>query len=295
MMHAIEVDNLDLYYGGEVQALDGVSFALDGGKIYGLLGRNGAGKSSLLSILAAFRRPSGGEVRIGGQPVWENAAVMRDICLIRETADTVEHSESVVAAFDFAAHMRPRWDAEYARELIEKFEIPDRDKISELSRGKRAALWVILGLASRAPVTLFDEPYIGMDAPSRYIFYEEILSDFIEHPRTIVVSTHLIEEVASLFEEVVIIDRGTLVLHEDADTLRARGVAVTGPAEQVDQFVEGMTVLNSKQLGPTRSVMVYGNLGDDERRRARGAGLELEALPLQDLFVHLTRPAGGAG
>ena len=191
--------------------------------------------------------------------------------------------------------MRPRWDDEYARELIEKFEIPDRDKISELSRGKRAALWVILGLASRAPVTLFDEPYIGMDAPSRYIFYEEILSDFMEHPRTIVVSTHLIEEVASLFEEVVIIDRGTLVLHEDADTLRARGVAVTGPAEQVDQFVEGMTVLNSKQLGPTSSVMVYGNLGDDERRRARGAGLELEALPLQDLFVHLTRPAGGAG
>ncbi|MGH2534681.1 MAG: hypothetical protein ACRDJW_20675 [Thermomicrobiales bacterium] len=141
---------------------------------------------------------------------------------------------------------------------------------------------------------MFDESYIGMDAPSRYTFYEELLADFIAHPRTIVVSTHLIEEVASLFEQVVIIDKGRLVLQEDAEALRARGAAVIGPAAAVDQFVTGLTVLNVKHLGPTKSAMVYGDLDDARRQQARAAGLEIGPIALQDLFVHLTAPTGDA-
>lgn len=288
MTLGIQVRNVSMQYSDEVKALDDVSFDLQGGKIYGLLGRNGAGKSSLMAVMAAFRKPTSGEVLVNGQPVWENPAVTREICLIREAADTVEHSEPVEAALDFAAYMRPNWDMDYARQLLERFEVSERTKINALSRGKRAALWVILGLASRAPITMFDEPYIGMDAPSRYIFYEEILNDFMAHPRTIIVSTHLIEEVARLFEEVVIIDRGRLVLQEDTDTLRARGVAVTGRVEAVDQVVNGMPILNTRQLGPTKSVVIYGDLDPERRSLARSAGLELGPVPLQDLFVHLT-------
>jgi len=291
MTLSIAVRDLRLCY-GDVTALDDLTFALDGGKIYGLLGRNGSGKSSLLSLLAAFRRPSAGEVRIDGRPVFENGPLTRQICLIRETGDTIDDDEPVKSALSFAQAMRPNWDAAYAAALVDRFQIPRDQHICKLSRGKRAALGIVLGLAARAPLTMFDESYIGMDAPSRYTFYDELLADFMAHPRTIILSTHLIEEVSRLFEEVLIIDAGRLVLHEDAETLRARGAAVTGPAAVVDLFVEGLTVLSERQLGRTKSAMVYGGVDAARRQRAHTAGLDLEPIALQDLFVHLTEPAG---
>jgi ABC-2 type transport system ATP-binding protein len=113
------------------------------------------------------------------------------------------------------------------------------------------------------------------------------------HPRTFVISTHLIEEVSSLFEEVVIIDSGRLVLHDDADALRSRGVAITGPAEVVDSFVNGHTVLGVRQLGPTKCTTIYGAIDEALRERARAAGLDLGPVGLQDLFVHLIQRPGG--
>ena len=287
----IELEDVHLDYCGTT-ALEGVSVGLEGGKIYGLLGRNGAGKSSLLSLVAAFRRPSAGSVRVGGRPVFEQPDVVSQICLIRETGDTVDAGEPVSEALAFAARHRRSWDADYADRLVDRFELPRGTHIGKLSRGKQCALGVTLGLATRAPVTMFDESYLGMDAPSRYAFYDELLSDYMAHPRTVVVSTHLIEEVSSLFEEVLILDRGRLVVHEQAETLRSRGVSVTGPAPRVDRFVADLgpdaTVLGTQQLGPTKSTAVYGDLDDDRRAAARSAGLDLGPISLQDLFVHLT-------
>jgi ABC-2 type transport system ATP-binding protein len=288
----IAVENLTLRY-DDVTALDDLTFSLDGGKIYGLLGRNGSGKTSLLSVLAAFRRASTGQVRVGGQPAYENPAITRQICLIREGGDTVEQDwpdNRISDMLAFAAYLRPNWDADYAAALLERFGLSPDTRIPALSRGKRSALAVLLGLATRTPVTMFDEAYLGMDAPSRYAFYDELLTDFMERPRTIIVSTHLIEEVSSLFEEVLIIDRGRLVLHEETDRLRARGAAVTGPADVVDRFADGLTVLGKKTLGPTKSVMVYGALDDAYREQAHRAGLDVAPIPVQDLFVHLTEP-----
>ena len=296
MTPSIEVERLTLRY-DDVTALDDLSFSLHGGKIYGLLGRNGSGKTSLLSVLAAFRKATAGQARVDGRAVFENRAVTRQICLIREGADTVAQDwpdNRVEDALAFAAYLRPTWDAAYADTLLERFGLSPRTRIPALSRGRRSALAVLLGLASRAPLTMFDEAYLGMDAPSRYAFYDELLADVMAHPRTIVVSTHLIEEVSSLFEEVVILDQGRLVLHEQADLLRSRGAAVTGPAEAVDRFADGLTVLGRRTLGPTASVMVYGAMDDADRQQARHAGLDIGPLALQDLFVHLTEPKEAA-
>lgn len=149
-----------------------------------------------------------------------------------------------------------------------------------------------LGLASRAPVTIFDEAYLGMDAPSRYTFYEELLNDYMETPRTFILSTHLIEEVGSLFEEVLILDQWRLIMHEETEALRARGATISGPGEMVDRFVEGLTVLGEQTLGKTKSVTVFGELTEDRHRRANAEGLELGPVSLQDLFVHLTKKRG---
>lgn len=273
---------------GEVVALDNLDLKLEGQKIIGLLGRNGSGKTTLLSILAGFRKQTSGDVMINGQPVFENAAVVRDIALIREAGDTVEESEKVKEALRFAEYLRPNWDMDYAKQLLERYEVSENSKLDQLSRGKRSAVGIALGLASRASLTMFDETYLGLDAPSRYVFYDEILRDYMEHPRTFILSTHLIEEVSRIFEEVVIIDRGKVLLHDDSASLQARGMAITGPQDRVDAFIAGRTVIGERQLGRTKSAMLYGHLTRTDQEHAREAGLELEPLDLQDLFVYMT-------
>ncbi|MDG4764250.1 ABC transporter ATP-binding protein [Solwaraspora sp. WMMD406] len=282
----IETRDLTIRYGDTI-AVDSLDLTLAPGKIYGLLGRNGSGKTSLLAVLSAFRRATSGTVRIGGADPYENAAIMSQIAFVRDRVDA-QDTDRVGCILDLAATLRPNWDADYAKRLVERFDLPMRKRLNGLSRGMKSALSVTLGLAARAPLTIFDEAYLGLDAPSRYAFYDEVLADYLAHPRTIVLSTHLIEEVGSLFEEVVILHRGRLVAHEETETLRARGTTVTGPAAAVDAFVAGRTVLGSQQLGGTRSTTIFGTVDDGDRAAARTTGLELGPIGLQDLFVHLT-------
>lgn len=314
MTVTIEVDQLQVRY-GDVTALDGVTCTLAGDKIYGLLGRNGAGKTTLLSALAAFVPASGGTVRTldaadpiepylptdyrpartDGQPVFETPAITRQLCLIRTTCDTLGRFVRISAALEFAARLRSNWDADYAAKLLDRFELSPRKRIGALSTGQRSALGVTLGLASRAPVTMFDESHLGMDAPSRYAFYDELLADFAAHPRTMIISTHLIDEVSALFEDILILDKGRLVLHESADELRTRGSSITGPAAAVDQFTDrftdGLTVLGQQTFGRTKSVTVFGELDDNTRRQAATDDLDIGPIGMQDLFVHLTQPS----
>lgn len=285
MSFAVEVRDLSVRYGRST-ALEGVSLRLEPGVIYGLLGRNGAGKTSLLSTIAAFQRASSGTVLVDGEDPYENARVMAGTCLVREGGDFPE--ERVKGVLDFAARLRPLWDAELAARLVDRFELPLDKKVTQLSRGKRSALGVVVGLASRAPLTMFDEAYLGLDAPSRYAFYEALLEDYAEHPRTIVLSSHLIEEVERLFERVIILDKGAVLLEEEAESLRSRGRTVTGPQEVVEDFVAGMRVVGRAQLGRTLQATVLGDLPPGAEQRAVEAGLELGSVPLQDLFVHLT-------
>jgi ABC-2 type transport system ATP-binding protein len=219
---ALEVDKLRLRY-GEVTALDDLTFALAGGKVHGLLGRNGAGKTSLLSVLAAFRKPTAGTVRIGGQPVFENPRVTRQVCLVGETGGPADTGDSVKETLSIAQRLRPAWDADYAAALVERFGLPLRGKLGALSLGQRSALGITVGLAARAPLTMFDEPHLGMDAPSRQRFRDELQADLRAHPRTVIVSTHLAEELSPLFAEVVVIDNGRLVAHEQAGLRRPPG------------------------------------------------------------------------
>ncbi|NLT54943.1 MAG: ABC transporter ATP-binding protein [Actinomycetales bacterium] len=285
----VEVRQLRLSYGRTV-ALDDLSLSLPGGRVYGLLGRNGAGKTSLLSVLAGFRRASAGEVLVSGEPVFENSRITRQVCLIRESGDVGDGDDRVKETLDIARHLRPSWDAEYARRLVDRFGVPLDRKVKDLSRGQRSALGIVVGLASRTPLLMFDEAHLGLDAPSREAFQEELIAEVGASPRTVVVSTHLIEEQAPLFEEVLILDRGRLVVQEETDTLLARGTTVTGHAAAVETFTAGMTTLGERRLGRTVEVTVFGDLDDADRVRAGQAGLDLTPMALQDLFIHLTDP-----
>lgn len=286
----VKVKNLNLNYGAHA-ALKNITFELNEPKIYGLIGRNGAGKTSLLTFLASFHEPTTGSITINGEIPFENAKIMQQVSFLYDK-DYKEESDKALAMLQYVQRYRPNFDMEYAEYLIKRFKLDTTKPIKGYSKGMQSALNVIIGLASRTPITIFDEVYLGMDAPSREIFYNELLKDQQNYPRIIILSTHLVSEMDHLFDEVMILNEGELVLHEGYDSLISQGVSITGNGELVDEFVQAKKQISVQQLGATKSVMVYGELSDQERKVAIDKGLEIGQVSLQDLFIHLTKEDG---
>lgn len=194
--HAIRTTGVEVGYGSTVAVAD-VDLELAPNRIHGLLGRNGAGKTSLLSALASLRPVRSGEVLVGEVAPFEDERMTEDVCLIRESGDFIT-DERLRTNLDLCEVARPRFDRGYAERLLDELGIDLRKKPTSLSRGQASAFGAVVGLATRAPVTMFDEVHLGMDAPTRQRFYDELLTDFAEHPRTVLLSTHLISEIEHL-------------------------------------------------------------------------------------------------
>ncbi|MBF6414596.1 ABC transporter ATP-binding protein [Nocardia cyriacigeorgica] len=276
---------------GSVTALEDVTLDLRANTIYGLLGRNGAGKTTLMQVMTGQAFQTAGEVRIFGHTPHENTEVLRRISFIKESqaypADyKVKH---VLAA---ARHLLRDWDEDFARELLRDFDLPTDRKVKKLSRGMTSALGVTIGLASRAPLTFFDEPYLGLDAVSRQLFYDRLLADYAEHPRTVVLSTHLIDEVADLLEHVLLIDRGRLVVDAPADDLRDSAMTVSGLTTDVDSFLGGRPELRRESLGNQARVVLRTEDRADDIAHAKSLGLLVEPVSLQQLIVETTNLRG---
>ncbi|TVR90882.1 MAG: ABC transporter ATP-binding protein [Spirochaetaceae bacterium] len=275
---------------GKTVALDSVSTSIEPGLIYGLIGRNGAGKTTLLSLLASYRRPSTGSVHVQGDDPFEDAARMSLVHFVF-ARDVSDESDTVEETLKHCARYRKDFDIDLAMDLARRFGLDRKKSLSELSLGMQSAVSAVEGLASGAPLTLFDEVHHGMDAPSRNLFYNTILDQRAATGRTFVLSTHLVSEAAYLFDQVLILHNGSLLFDEPQDTLLERGTTVTGEAGAVEQFTADKTVIDNKRLGPTAAVMLYGVLSDQDRAAAEATGLECAPASLQDLFIHLTEPA----
>ena len=231
-------------------ALDDINIAISGGTITGLLGRNGAGKTTLLRILAGHEFPSSGSVRVLGAPPAENEDVLRRLVFVRE--DQAYPDIKVGQALRAASWFYPNWDSALASSLLDDFGVRASKVVKKLSRGQRSALGITIGLAARAEVTLFDEPYAGLDAVARQVFYDRLLADFAEFPRTVLLSTHLIDEAAALFEGVIVIDKGRVVLDAPADVLRGVATRVSGPCLAVDALAGGLRCGSGGGSAPRR-------------------------------------------
>jgi ABC-2 type transport system ATP-binding protein len=264
-------------------ALTDVSLAVQPLAITGLLGRNGAGKTTLMRLITGLEFPTSGTIEVFGQPPAENDAVLRRMIFIRE--EQVYPNLTVGQAVRIASWFYPRWSQDLAEQLLTDFELPARRSLRKLSRGMRSAVGAVIGLAARAELTLFDEPYAGLDAVARQLFYDRLLADYAECPRTVVLSTHLIDEVADLLEHVVMLDHGRVVLDAPADDVRGTAVTVSGPASAVDQFADGLPVWHRQQLGGRAVVTVAGPLDPGAQARASHLRVTLEPLSLQQLLV----------
>lgn len=287
MNQIVELKRLTKAY-GEFKAVNEISLTIEPNKIYGLLGRNGAGKTTIMHMLTAQLFPTSGELRVFGEEPYENAGVLSRICFIKESQKYPE-TYRVQDVLDIAAYTSPNWDREYALELTEAFRLPLKRKMKKLSRGMLSSVGIIVGLASRAPLTIFDEPYLGLDAVARSLFYDKLLEDYAEHPRTVILSTHLIDEVSRLLEHVFVLDSGKLIIDEDADALRDRAFAVAGQSAAVEAFMAGRTVLNRESLGGLATAAGIGRLKPEDRKYAAELGLELAPVSLQQLIVYMTK------
>jgi ABC-2 type transport system ATP-binding protein len=288
MTTVVEATGLTKKY-GRFTAVDDATFTIEENRIYGLLGRNGAGKTTIMQLLTAQVFATGGSVRVFGQSPVENAAVLGNTCFIKES-QTYPEEFRPKHVFASAPWFFPNWDAELAERLIADFRVPLNRRIKKLSRGQLSAVGVIVGLASRAPLTFFDEPYLGLDAVARQIFYDRLLEDFGEHPRTIVLSTHLIDEVSDLLEHVIVIDDGRIIIDQESEELRGSATTVSGTRSAVDAFVTGREIIHRTGLGGLASATLTG-LDPTDRAAAAAAGLDLSPVSLQELIIHTTHLA----
>lgn len=280
---AIEVRSVSRRFGRTV-AVDDVTFQVPTGSVCGLLGRNGAGKTTLMSLISGQDRPSSGSVRVVGEDPFENRRVLASLSFVRDNQRypdeyRLRHVLAVAPRFHAA------WDADLADRLVDTFRLPSKPAVKKFSRGQLSALGIVLGIASRAAVTIFDEPYLRLDATARAAFYDALLQDYSEHPRTVLVSTHLIDEMEALLQEVVIVDRGRLLRADTVEDLAGAAFTVSGLVRPTTEFAGDRRVLRRHQVGGLLSLTVEGRISRAEWEGARNAGLEVQPARLQELVA----------
>lgn len=285
-MSFVEVKNITKNY-GRVNALNNVSVLFEENKICGLLGRNGAGKTTLLNLITGKIFPDSGQVFIDNENVKENdAALSKVYCMSEQTL--YPEGMSVKNALGWTKEFYPDMDCKYAEELAAKFSLNTKKKIKTLSTGYDSVFKIIAALSCNAPVLLLDEPVLGLDANFRDLFYRELLACYSRQPRTIVISTHLIEEAADVIEKVVIIKNGEIIINDMTQNVLTKGYTVTGPAQTVDSFIARRNVLGTDILGGIKSAYILESIRPDNVPD----GIEVSRMRLQNLFIHLTNNGG---
>ena len=263
------------------------------GKIYGLLGRNGAGKTTLISLIASYRKVDQGSITLDGKTIYENDEMMQHVNFIYNTKETSTETDQVKEYVESHAMFRNDFDQDYAYELLKKFKIDDSKSFNDLSQGQQAAVNATLGLASLSKVTIFDEVTNGMDAPTRELFYEEVLETEDRENRIIILSTHIISEMEYLFDEIVMMHNGKILLQEPTNDLLEKGFTVAGKAEKVRDFTLNKNVIKVKFLGALQIDTVIGYLSPEEMAYAEDNHLDISRLALQELFISLTKDDKG--
>ncbi|MGO1948348.1 MAG: ATP-binding cassette domain-containing protein [Mycobacteriaceae bacterium] len=257
--------------------------------VVGLVGRNGAGKTTLLGLLAGQLRPSAGRVVSCGRDAFDDAVVLENTSFTGVDIDYVP-AWTVQGILQLSSQRHPNWDWDEAERLREGFGLAELSRYGGLSRGQRTAVGIIIGLASHTPVTLLDEPYVGLDAQARRLFYRALMESVEADPRLVVVSTHHLPDLERIVDRVLVMDRGQLTHDIAAEDLEGRFFRVTGSSSRVDTVVSALSDSSTGRLlsrddlaGASRAVVDLGSGTDSVF-----ADVVTEPLGLEDAVVQLT-------
>jgi ABC-2 type transport system ATP-binding protein len=268
-------------------ALAGVDLKVEEGRILGLIGPNGAGKSTALQAMLGLI-PYEGQLKVLGRDPWsERDALMTEVCFIADVA-ILPRWMKVRDAVDYVAGVHPRFDRAKAQALLARTTIKPTSRVRELSKGMVAQLHLALVMAIDAKLLILDEPTLGLDLLYRKSFYDSLLNDYFDHTRTIVVSTHQVEEIQHILTDVVFIDRGRIALNVSMEDFEARYSEVMVAPDQLDA-ARALKPIQERQLFG-RSILLFDNA---DRTRLAALG-EVRTPSLADLFVAMMSESQGA-
>jgi ABC-2 type transport system ATP-binding protein len=276
-MATIEARGLRKTYGTTV-ALDGIDLRVEEGRILGLIGPNGAGKTTALDAILGLTSYQG-ELKVLGRDPWnERDLLMRDVCFIADVA-VLPRWMRVSQALDYVAGVHPRFDRAKAEAFLAKTDIQHLSKVRQLSKGMVAQLHLALVMAIDARLLVLDEPTLGLDILYRKQFYDSLLNDYFDGSRTIVVTTHQVEEIQNVITDLMFIDRGRIVLETSMEQFEARYLEVMVKPEQV-AAAQALKPIHTRQMFG-RSILLFDNV-DREQLAALG---EVRTPSIADLFV----------
>ena len=279
----IELQQVTKRY-GQAAVLKNITLSIDEPGIYCLLGRNGAGKTTLLKSIAGYQNITDGCIKVDGKEITTS------------TLDTgVSYIENFAKHFNLpvrkllkiASEVNPDYDYDFASEMMERFELDGKKKFNHLSLGMKTMVSTIICLASSKDVILLDEPVLGFDAIMRVEFYGMLTESFKKHPRIIIVSTHIIEEIARTIEKLIIIDRGSIRFFDTLQSVEAKAFSVSGLQRDVEAATRGLNVIGQSTVGGLVTSYIFDTPPQES------ASIEVRALSLQDFFIQMVGHKGG--
>lgn len=270
---------------GQAAVLKNITLSIDEPGIYCLLGRNGAGKTTLLKSIAGYRNITSGTIQVDGRTI-TTATLDTGVSYIENFAK--HFNLPVRKLLRIAAEVNPNYDYDFASEMMERFELDGKKKFNHLSLGMKTMVSTIICLASNKDVILLDEPVLGFDAIMRVEFYDMLAESFQKHPRIIIVSTHIIEEIAKTIQKLIIIDKGSIRFFDTLQAVETKAFSVSGLQKDVSAATRGLNVIRQDAVGGLVTSYIF------DTPPAQTASLEIQPLSLQDFFIQMVGHKGGA-
>ncbi len=270
---------------GQAAVLKNITLSIDEPGIYCLLGRNGAGKTTLLKSIAGYRNITSGTIQVDGRTI-TTATLDTGVSYIENFAK--HFNLPVRKLLRIASEVNPNYDYDFASEMMERFELDGKKKFNHLSLGMKTMVSTIICLASNKDVILLDEPVLGFDAIMRVEFYDMLAESFQKHPRIIIVSTHIIEEIAKTIQKLIIIDKGSIRFFDTLQAVETKAFSVSGLQKDVAAATRGLNVIRQDAVGGLVTSYIF------DTPPAQTASLEIQPLSLQDFFIQMVGHKGGA-
>lgn len=279
----IELKQVTKQY-GQAAVLKNITLSIDEPGIYCLLGRNGAGKTTLLKSIAGYQNITRGTIEVDDKLI-TTSTLDTDVSYIENFAK--HFNLPVRKLLQIASEVNPNYDYDFASEMMERFELDGKKKFNHLSLGMKTMVSTIICLASNKSVVLLDEPVLGFDAIMRVEFYDMLIESFRKHPRIIIVSTNIIEEIAKTIHKLIIIDKGSVRFFGTLQSVETKAFSISGLQKDVEAATQNLNVIGQDTVGGLVTTYIFDNPPEQT------ASLEIHPLSLQDFFIQMVGHKGG--